>query len=575
MDFKQIQEHATELESIGRTRNDMYTDIDEMYLCIDDTLPQRDWIKETISPEARNMVDGAARLLRAGDPIWSVPIETNERAIAKKASMLEKAARAIWTNAGQVSGRPRHYDPVLSALLYAEIQIPVISTKLLAKTAKGKQKDRWERIAEKAPILFDCVPPREGYSQWGLGGLDAYYSKRSMLVGEVWSRYGETFLSDRKYSERIDVSDYWSLDDHCIWAAGESKPIIKEANPYPYIPIVSTMVEGSMLFQGNSEYQTRQPFLYAVWKTNVWKRANLHLTLVASLAFEVGSTPLLVFESISETEPVINFDEPGGLVKIKAGEKIYPLMVKAVSADLTQAGQQWSDLLVQSTMYRQVFGESLGPNAPFSYYSSVAQAGRLPMVVYQKMLSFSFGQAMQMAFDMIREEKGQVRVSGEKGQGAQNIKANDIPKEFDLQASLEITLPQDERLNAQVATQLVGAGLISKQYAREVFLRIGQSDEMEEQIQEERYQDMYAQMDLQREAQRLQMQMQPGMQQGMQQPGQPGVPPGGPQVPPEMAQPGMQPGMPGVEEGLPMMEPAEPTGSPFGGGGLPPQMEGE
>lgn len=560
MKFEYVVEHTRDLETTGRKRNEMYVELEKIFLCDDKTLPSADWIKPTISPDGRNAIEGAQRLLCAADPIWSVPQETNSRAIKKDTSRLERAAKAIWQNAGVVSGRPRHYDPILAALLYGEVQIPVMSTrKIVDETTDPKQKERWKRNAEKAPVMFDSINPREGYSAWGLGGLDAYVSKRSMLVGDVWSRYGSQYLADESFSRRVTVNDYWSLDQHVIWVDGQSTPIVDAPNPWPFIPIVSVLVDGSMMFSVDTEYQTRQPFLYTVWKTGIWSRQNLFLTLISSLAFEVGASPLLVFESIGEEDPVIQYDIPGGVTKIRAGEKLYPLMQKVISADLVEQAQIMDDRFTQSTIYRQVLGEPIGGNAPFSMVSLLSQAGRLPLVIPQKMLSFAFTQAIQMAFAMIREDGGTLQVSSKTG--VQSLKASEIPEDFDIQATLDVSMPQDDRMNAEVALRLTEKQMVSDRYARERYLKIGQSDDMQTEIVEETYQKAYMQADLQAEIQRRQaaaaQQQQPPQQ-----------PPAG-NVPPGIQSPDMAMGAGGnfpanfAQEGRPMMGPAEPPNSPM------------
>jgi hypothetical protein len=70
--FKDIQDKCSERESLHAARITMCNEIEKMFLMVwEDEKPDvtgKDWIKLTISPEARNKALGAIRLMTATDP---------------------------------------------------------------------------------------------------------------------------------------------------------------------------------------------------------------------------------------------------------------------------------------------------------------------------------------------------------------------------------------------------------------------------------------------------------------------------------------------------------------------------
>jgi predicted P-loop ATPase len=139
------------------------------------------------------------------------------------------------------------------------------------------------------------------------------------------------------------------------------------------------------------------------------------------------------------------------------------------------------------------------------------------------------------------------------------VKGKDIPLRVDIRASLDITMPQDERQSVQTATQATSGDrpLMSLRAARERFLNIGQSDDMTKETWEEKLSEIQLQMQFQQQMQALQGQGQPQpgqTQTPMPQQGQPTD-----SVPPELLQQMQQQG---AQPGLPLTEPMQPQGQP-------------
>ncbi len=562
-DLSQIKIHAAELEQGDQARLATFNEADNMYLMVDADLPNGDWIKDTISPDARNAEDGAFRLLAAADPIFTVPTETNDPSLAKDASLLERAARRIWEQAGQITLRPRHYDAIRSGLHYGEVHILVHSVKALVDLQKGGTgtRKRAEQALQRTPVLFEIVNPREGHAQWGLFGLTAYYSKRTMTASEIRARF-PLALAGKKSTDAVFIHDYWSLDWHCVWCDEDLEPYVAEPNVDAIIPVAAVLCEGGRLFYIDGVDNSRQPFLYTVMKSSLWKRLNLFLTVMNSQVFYVGSKPLLVYEGSAETPPLVDRSE-GAMVMVKPGEKIYPLAEKILDPALVQMLQIVDAKFEQSTIYKSALGGMLGAGTAYSTVALMSQQGRLPLIVYQRMLSMAIAEAMRLAFAIAKRDKTGVTAGGENG--LVKLDWDRIPDYFDLKATLEIDQATDDRVNSQVAAEGIKSGLWSKRYGREKYARIGQSDTMDDEITQEQIADTQTQIHIQQMIAKAQQELQAQAGNAGATPGN-GAPAGAPTEPP--------PDLQSAQPGLPMAAPAEPGGTAMGPGGMPPDMAG-
>ena len=152
-----------------------------------------------------------------------------------------------------------------------------------------------------------------------------------------------------------------------------------------------------------------------------------------------------------------------------------------------------------------------------------------------------------------------------------DIEVDNIPDDLIIEAKLEVDLPQDMMQNANVAGMLAQSGMVSRRWARQHILNIGQSENMDKEIwddqsAETQYQDLVRRM-MEESLQREQMQKQQQMQ----------AMGGGQQMPPPMqGAPQRQPGGPlmagsamNTQEGLlPAQEPGGQPVPPMDMGGM-------
>lgn len=525
--FEEVVEHSQALVSAYANRNSMYDELEDMYLLKPRELPRvrGNWIKQTVSPAPRNKLNGMVRLLTATEPHFRMPYELTDADAQKSSDMIEKMAGAIWQACGVVNKRPLHHDVVFSACLYGEVNIAVSLTQDLYNSMPNEKKMRVKSIMENSPVIFRVLPAKRCYPEFDSLGLSAHLYKKSETVQRIISFYGKLAreLENRKRMEKVILNEYWNDTVHTVWVDGVEEPLIHEEHDLPFIPISTAVVEGSEMFSEEEQQQTRQPLLYGLWASKIWERECLMLTAIYTNVYTMAASPQLVYKrNMDDRELSIDYSVPGSIVHIANNESVEPLMKVGIDQSLITGLEIADKAIEESTIYAQTLGEPLGGNPPFSSVALLSQAGRQPLIPYQRISGYIIADAMKKALHMLRDAGGSFSVFGSSGRN--EYKASDIPEAFELDVYLEPDLPQDMRQNAAVAVQLVREGLISRRYAMEKHLNIEQPDTMMKDIWVERYADFEQQMDFEAEKvkiqQRFMAQQQQVQQQILQQPAQ-------------------------------------------------------
>jgi len=569
-----IKAKADEMRSAYAERDRVFQEVEKIYLLEDDTLPSEDWIKTVISPDPHNALIGAARIMTAADPTWDVPYDPDDEEAAKLSSEVEKLAGAIWRQAGRVRGKPLHYQVALSALLYDEVHIADILTAELVRASAGGRQARAKRIAAQTPLLFDVLPPRCCYAVDDGLGLAAHLTVRRMRVWDVLARWpgAEAQFANVKPGEEVEYSEYWDHEVHAVWTDRVDEPLYYGPHGLAEIPIAYAVVEGSDMWGADHRDAVRQPFLWTTYKSGLYRAANIGMTVLTTMAYLIGANPKMVAYTLDDRDIEIDWSDPGGMIRMRNGEKLEPLAKMVVDPSIREALNLAQTKITESTIYRQVLGEPLGANAPYSMVALLSQAGRQALIPYQRMCSWVIGDAMLKGLRLLKSAKsGVVRVSTRdrdgRPAGALQFDLKTLPDDLELTCTLDVQLPQDERMMVHMAGEASSGSdpLVSRRYARERWLKIGQPDDMQEEIWREQLAGVKVMAKIQEEMQRLQqnmaiqqpnvppqMQIRPGMnlaQGGMMPPGvPPGVPPGA------LAQIGAGGG---AEAGLPLVGPQD------------------
>ena len=567
VEWKELQEYTNYLKRLHSARHDMMNDLEDIYLMSWDDEERikktQDNIKITKSPDARNSIIGALRLLVATDPIFSTRSGDENIVDTSDLDKLEIAAGEMWRRSGAIRGDPVHYDVVLSMLLFGEAVTSVTRTADMiaySKNAPKAYRYQVEQIAKATPYLFDVLDPRTCYPDSGAFGLNALYRESTTTYQAVQSEYPK-FDRQMKASRfgSVVVCDYWDMELHRTWVRGDSKPLVEETHGLDFIPFVVVSGEGSKIF--DVEYQL-QPFLYTVWKSGLADRQNLALTVLYSMLFAMGATPLFS-ETLNQQGqgPAFDFASVPARVTVPYGAGFAPIANKGIiDPALMDAWKLAEQKIQESTIYAQTLGEPLGGNAAYSMVALLHQAGRLPLVTPQRKASLAIAEAVKMAYAWWKAEGSDYQYTGALGE----VEPNMIPDYLELEASLDIALPQDQYQQAQIGGMLAGGQdpLLSKDYVRENILHINQPAQEQRRIWGEQAANLYAQKFFIDQAtviqQKQQAFMQPQPQPGQMPPGMEGqMPPEMMEEPEMMGQPPMMTGQ--SPEQMGMMQPAMPA----------------
>jgi len=563
-EFRKIQKQATAVVTNSGTLQTMFQEITEMYWMEDGSAKvngrDKDDVKLTISPSARNEVIGMVRLLTASAPRY--------KAVSEKADKdkIEQALMQMVKQSNIIRQVRAETDAARSAVLYSDVHLMVelVDDLLAIESTPDYEKERLREIRKKTPFLITAISPMEGYPVFGAFGLRAYLRKYKAKGADIYERFGVDGLDEEK---DYTVFDWYGMRYRVIWLEEQgSEPILFQEHGMKRIPISCKVSDGTNLWK--DEERKRQPFLYAKWKGGLWKRENLLLTTLFTSMFERGTGPLASIDPASLPEDgtvTINYE---GAFRYIIG-RAQLINDKAFDRDLLEANGLLDKISGESTVYKQALGQQLNSGQPFSAFAMAAQSGRLPLVAPQETVSLAF------------QEIGEIILAWIKAENIQNelLKAIDIPDDLELECELQVKLPQDMFRNAQMAAQL--KGIVSKEWIHNL-LQVDDSGKMTEQIWTEEAAELFyqaMQQDFMQQAKAAmqaaeQARMQPQQGQGLDTPGstpgysttgQPQPQPGGP-MPQGMPMPGKgQAMMPGGPEQVmagggvnPLTEPVEP-----------------
>jgi len=181
----------------------------------------------------------------------------------------------------------------------------------------------------------------------------------------------------------------------------------------------------------------------------------------------------------------------GGVTVIMNDEDLRVMAKDIVDQSMMAALNIGDQKVSESTIYGQTLGQPLSGNPTYSMTALLHQAGRLPLLVTQRLAGWAIGDVLRMALQWWREEPPQ---AGDYGILLGDLKAAEIPKRFEMTAQLEINLPQDEIQSAKVGESLTqGADpLAAKEWVWENVLNIKQPKEMQAAIWRQQAANLFA-----------------------------------------------------------------------------------
>jgi len=491
--------------------------------------------------------------MTATDPKIRVPFDKNVENAQQISSKIEKAAKAIIDVSGRVRQNPIVNDSVEMGILQGEMHFGIDLTSDLVAHAKGSSKAnevRMERIAERTPILIRPLTPRNGYADSDDFGLTAYLRKTSISGAQLvrmWGESAKAMLGDKiTNTDYYDYCDYLDDELHVAWIEGKEGVLMMEEHNLPIIPIVAQTISGSNLY--NDRRHQIQPFLYTALKSHLADRMNLALTMIYYNIFTFGASPTFTFQSPTRKNLTVDWSIPGGVIGLDTGEIFQAMNKQVVNPELVSGLQKAEQLIQDSTIPDTALGQAvLGGDTAFSTIALMNQIGQLPLMQPQRRGSWAFTTLLENIMLILKNQKGTAKIADRNSGVILELNTADIPDNLMIEASLNVDLPQDQRMNALIATQLTSGDrpLVSFEWARSKILGIDQSDDMEQQINKERMVNAIAMATFQQTvAQGMQPPTQPGMT---------GATPGTNNIAEQLSQQNMG----GAQQGLPMTQPKE------------------
>lgn len=516
-ELREYQQHGEYLRQSFQQRNKLLDVMEDMFLMrwrrSGATKSQMNKARVTISPDARNAALGAIRLMTATEPIISVPGDKNDPQAVQVSEQVEVFCNALLNAAGRVAGNPIHYEMILSAIIFGYINVGITSTWDLVEMAQGGRDKaamiQAEEAAQRTPYVFDAMDPRQCYPEFNNLGLKAFYRETKQTVSEVCATWGDAareMFTEAEHGNRgmVTFCDYWDHAYHCAWVSGKPNPLLMEEHGLKFIPVVSHWVEGSMrMFEDEAtsgrdaqwlQAMQVQPFLYSFAKSGMYDHQNLSLTVLYTNIFGVGAFPMFKHKRSVPDQPMeLDFNTPGGVVHLNPGEDVDPFVRQTIDPAIAEGLRLADEKGMESMLYKQALGSPVGTDT----YSTVAllnQAGRLPLVTAQRKGSWAIAELLEKSLRWVKYAGGKSELRY--GEFAGELDAEMLPDRIQIEAKLDITLPQDKLQRANTAIGLTAGDdpLASKRWARENILSISQSDKMDEEIWAERAGRMLMQM---------------------------------------------------------------------------------
>jgi hypothetical protein len=504
LDANDIKHYASRLVARYSERDAMFEDIRRMFHMEWQEQPKADWIKSTMSPTAYNAAIGAIRLLTASEPQLSAPFDETDdysRAVSEK---METAAKAMWNGSGRVSLRPAHYEVVFSAVLFGEVCASVTKTADLLRYAEASGNKastaRMKHVAGETPYLFKIYDPRTCYPEYDSFGLRSFLRRTLTTWGEVVDSWGKMALAAEpgahENDEQVVVNDWWDWENRCVWVdrggvtpapsggaavslIGGGTPILFEPHGLSFLPVVAQLAEGSFMF--DKPENQRQPLLYALYKSGLWKRENLTLTVLYSLIFALGSNPLLKRKTKNPGQPlIIDRSMPAGVVDVEPDEDIGPFIEKIFDPSLLTGLDLAQRLNTESTIPKQALGGAPMSGMSFSAISLLAQSGRLPLTAPKQLGAAAISNMLIAALRWFKQDGGKEKFY--RRGGYVELNPDEMPERVVIECTLEPDLPQDRLQQLHAAALAKNLKLAPKRWIRENFLSIGQSGNIDKEI---------------------------------------------------------------------------------------------
>lgn len=563
--FRELKAYGGEIRAAHGERDTLLAGVEDMYLMHktagDAALESLPDVALTKSTDERVAIQAVVRLLTTTVPTISMPREGNADN-EDAADMIERGADALLASSDRANRKPLHYDAVLSAALYDMGSIRVTCAQDILDSMEQDDSDRRKSGADRmpegarerikqalanTPYIFEALNPRGVYPVWDRYGLKAQLNVSKVRVRDIVAQYGDKarrLFADKKISMESERDLYDYTDDvyRCVWVDDEW--LVMDEHGLPFINYATSTMEGSGIF--GAVVDQYEPHLLTVYRSGLDQRKTEALTAQFTMNKVFGFSPLLKFVRGPNGEEPPSTQRVGlfSLWDVPYGANLEPVLNKGISDPSVWNGLQLAMTKTEeATIYKSVLGQS--QSSTYSQTALLSQLGRIPLETVRSMTGRLIADALEIALRWIKKNGKGIKTYNNRAGALAEIIPAQIPDYFNLECKLDIALPQDKLQQANIAAQLIKAGVVSKEWIMENVLNIGQPQQMTKDIWTEQFIDALAGLELQKK---------------LQPPPQPQLPPGGPPqggggLPPEMLAGGM--GGPEMAAGEQQMMPPE------------------
>ncbi len=461
--------------SVRNENNKRYTDIFNMIWTMKKDIEGIDNVITTISPSIRNRILGMRRLLDGTE--IHIDVDTMDTNFDKDG--LERSMRRWLAQSTKIANKRIVSEMALSALLFGEIQIGLDSTKGRIEQVSELRKDRAKQVAEQIPFLPKVWHPNQGRYLTDDYGITNFSREIETTWGAVQSVYGRHLSTEqlgKKATDKCIVLHFWTLDKYMLFV--DKTCILAQQHDFKEIPVVVQLVDGSELFDAIEDQ--RQSVMYAVDKAGYYDQQNSIMTMMASIIFAMGVSPMYKHQlppGYEDRKLDIDYSKPGAPIHLLPGETYEPLdnrgLVDPALMDLYKRNEM---SIEESTIYNTALGAPVESNIAFSTVSLLAQQGRLPLAGPQHAIGDAIGALMELGIRIMGASTGAFEKNGI------NINPKSLPEDLQINASIDIKLPQDKLQLANIAHLLKGDGLVDLEWIQSNILNISDTSKMRKNI---------------------------------------------------------------------------------------------
>jgi hypothetical protein len=494
--FEEAQKLAVALRAQGEKKKEVLKKCENIYLMRGESITASKELRKAVSPDGKNKLKGARRLLSAAVPKFRVPREKNNAEVEEISSTLEQVAGVMWNMSNHIQGLRLESELALSGFLYDEMIVNVICLQDVVdniEAAYADEEDKWEKArwegrlkqaknqAALTPYLIEAVSPMIYFPQYGRFGTSSVFSEMKRTIAEVKAAWGARALKAIGAKKDTDtVTECTVLDNtfKYVWLnENKGEPIFADVHGMAMMQTVAVRAAGSSLFSEAADQY--DPFLKTMSESGLCElqdsiltalNTNLNATLEAQMIFTQGQ---------ANDDIVPMFDKFLGMWKLPPGSRLEWMVKDVLSRDIIGALELVRGINSESTIYDQALGAGSGKSDPYGLVSLLSQAGRLPLTDVQKMMGELGARTQEVAFSWWKANGKKSKLQAKYGQDL-TLNPSDIPETIRFECIVDIDLPQDKLQMANTGAKFREMGA-SEEWVLTNFAGIENPDQMAKQ----------------------------------------------------------------------------------------------